>query len=146
MLRAATDGSSLGNPGPSGWAWVIEDGRADSAGARHSTNNRMDLRALIELLESSDPNEGLRISVDSQYVMKIFTEWLPRWRERGMRTSKNKPVENIDLIERADRLLTDRQFEFEWVKGHDGHPMNEQADRLANAAAMRAREKLRGGA
>jgi ribonuclease HI len=106
----------------------------------------MELRALIELLESSDPTEGLRISVDSQYVMKIFTEWLPRWRERGMRTSKNKPVENIDLIERADGLLTDRQIEFEWVRGHDGHPMNEHADRLANAAAVRAREKLRRGA
>lgn len=143
MKTVATDGSSLGNPGPGGWAWVTEDGEQGSAGARRSTNNRMELRAVIEALESIGDNE-VRILTDSEYVVNVFTEWLEGWRTRGMRTSNGRPVENQDLIERADRLMKDRRVEFVWIKGHAGHPLNEAADRLANAAARRAKQKLSG--
>lgn len=141
MLRVATDGSSLGNPGPGGWAWVTEDGKEDWAGARNSTNNRMELRAVIEALESLSSGE-LTIVTDSEYVVNVFTQWLEGWRSRGMRTSRGKPVENQDLIERAARLLEGRDVEFEWVRGHAGHPLNERADKLANDAARRAQLKL----
>lgn len=141
VLRVATDGSSLGNPGPSGWAWATENGQEAWAGARRSTNNRMELRAVIEALESL-PNAVLLIVTDSEYVVNVFTEWLDGWRARGMRTSRGKPVENQDLIERAAKLLEGRNVEFEWVRGHAGHPLNERADKLANDAAQRAKTKL----
>lgn len=101
----------------------------------------MELRAVIEALESL-PDADLRILTDSEYVVNVFTEWLEGWRARGMRTSKGEPVENQDLIERAARLIESRNVEFEWVRGHTGHPLNERADDLANSAAQRAKEKL----
>jgi ribonuclease HI len=104
QLVAATDGSALGNPGPAAWAWVLEDGRQDWASVCHSTNNRMELRAVLELLgDISAPS--LVIQCDSQYVINVFTQWLPDWRRRGMRTSSRKPVENQDLIVAIDGLL-----------------------------------------
>jgi ribonuclease HI len=146
MTVAATDGSALGNPGPAGWAWVTDDGREGCAGARHSTNNRMELRAVIELLQAMDPSEPLTIQADSEYVVNIFTKWLEGWRKRGMRTSEGKPVENQDLIEYIDALLKGRQVTFEWVRGHAGHGLNERADAMANGAARRAAAKLGRGA
>lgn len=143
MVIAATDGSALGNPGPGGWAWVTDDGREGSSGARHSTNNRMELRAVLELLAATEPVEPLVIQTDSQYVANIFTKWLAGWRKKGMRTASGKPVENVDLIEEIDALLKGRIVTFEWVRGHSGHELNERADALANGAAMRAAEKLR---
>jgi ribonuclease HI len=142
-MSAATDGSALGNPGPGGWAWITEDGRYGAAGARHTTNNRMELRALIELLLATDPAEELLVHVDSQYVVNIFTKWLVTWRARGMRRAGNKPIVNLDLIERAGALLEDRSVTFAWVRGHSGHRLNEKADRLANEAAHRAARRLR---
>lgn len=135
---AATDGSSLGNPGPSGWAWVTEDGRQDWASVRRSTNNRMELTAVLQLLRSV-PAPILTIQTDSQYVRNIFTEWLEGWRRRGMRTSSRKPVENQDLIVAIDESLQGRNVEWEWVRGHVGHPLNEVADDLARFGAERAR-------
>jgi ribonuclease HI len=135
---AATDGSSLGNPGPSGWAWVCEDGRQDWASAMHSTNNRMELLAVLQLLRSVIDNP-LTIQTDSQYVKNIFTEWLEGWRRRGMRTSSRKPVENQDLILEVDKLLQTRNVTWEWVKGHGGHDLNELADELARFGAERAK-------
>ena len=145
MTVAATDGSALGNPGPGGWAWVTEDGRHACAGARHSTNNRMELRAVYELLRATSPDEPLTIQTDSVYVVNIFTKWLAGWRTRGMKTSSRKPVENTDLIEPIDSLLAGRQVTFEWVRGHAGHPLNERADALANGAARRAAERIAAG-
>jgi ribonuclease HI len=142
MTVAATDGSALGNPGPGGWAWVAEDGRHAFAGARHSTNNRMELRAVYELLRAMGHDEPLTIQTDSEYVVNIFTKWLEGWRKRGMKTSSRKPVENTDLIEAIDALLNGRQVTFEWTRGHAGHPLNERADALANGAARRASERL----
>lgn len=144
MILAATDGSALGNPGPAGWAWVTSDGREGFAGARKSTNNRMELRALLELLQAIPSDEDLQVSVDSEYVVNIFTKWLEDWRKRGMRNSRNKPVENQDLIERIDALLQGREVLLEWVRGHAGHPLNERADQLANQAARRAADRLAG--
>ena len=141
-ITIATDGSSLGNPGPAGWAWVASDGRSNCAGARHSTNNRMELRAVIEALEAMPERSEIRILSDSEYVVKIFTEWLGAWRAKGMRTGRGKPVENRDLIERLDALVQSRNVRFEWVRGHAGHPMNEQADALANDAAQKPKGKL----
>lgn len=142
MTVAATDGSAIGNPGPAGWAWVTEDGREGFAGARHSTNNRMELRAVLELLLGTDNDEPLVVQTDSEYVVNIFTKWLEGWRSRGMRTAARKPVENRDLIERIDSLLRGRKVEFEWVRGHAGHVLNERADALANGAARRAEDRL----
>jgi ribonuclease HI len=101
----------------------------------------MELRAVIEALEANTV-EAITIVTDSEYVVKIFTEWLPSWKSRGMRTSAGRRVENQDLIERLESRLADRDVEFLWVKGHAGHPLNERADSLANEAARRAQAKL----
>ena len=142
LTTAATDGSSLGNPGPGGWAWVTEDGREGFAGARHSTNNRMELRAVLELLLAVDPSGPLIVQTDSAYVIGVFTEWLERWRARGMRTTSNKPVENVDLIEQIDRTLQGRDVTFEKVPAHSTHVLNNCADALAHGAAQRAKQRL----
>ena len=141
-IVAAADGSCLGNPGPGGWAWITEDGRSGSAGARASTNNRMELRAVLELLINTDPGSELVIQSDSAYVIGVFTQWLKTWRMNGMRKSSGKRVENLDLVERIDSLLTGRVVNFEKVPGHAGHRLNEKADALAQAAARKAQERL----
>src|SRR6266511_6348971 len=115
---AATDGSCLGNPGPGGWAWVTEDGREGSGAVLHTTNNRMELRAVLELLRALDKSEPVVIQTDSAYVIGVFTRWLEGWRRKGMRTSRNAPVENRDLIEAIAHELDGRQVRFEKVPGH----------------------------
>lgn len=137
-ITAATDGSALGNPGPAGWAWVTTDGTQDWASAKRSTNNRMELTAVLELLRHH-ADQPLLIQSDSQYVINVFTKWLRTWRERGMKTARRKPVENTDLIEQIAALLEDTDVKWEWVRGHDGHPLNEHADTLARHAAMRSK-------
>lgn len=137
MLVAATDGACPGNPGPGGWAWVTEDGRFDSGGeAPPSTNNRMELVAVKCVLESHTGID-LRIITDSELIVKTFTEWLPGWRSRGMRTSTGEPVSNAELVLNVDRLTWGRQVRWEHVRGHSGHALNERADALAVAAARR---------
>lgn len=98
----------------------------------------MELMALLELLKSI-PDEQLLVQADSQYVINIFTEWLPGWKARGMRTSSRKPVENQDLIMAIDDLMQSRRIEWEWIRGHAGHALNEKADALARFGAERAR-------
>ena len=142
-IRAATDGSRLGFPGPGGlgpggWGWVTAGGRCDSGGEPSTTNNRMELTAVLELLRSH-PTEPLLIQLDSTYVIGVFTEWLPKWRKQNMRRSGGKSVKNPDLIEQIDRLLTGRDIKWEWVRGHSGHALNEKADRLARQAAERTK-------
>ncbi|WP_084627007.1 RNase H family protein [Pseudoclavibacter soli] len=136
-ITAAADGSALGNPGPAGWAWVIDDQRWAAGGWPHATNNRGELQAVIELLRATAAaDEPLRVLCDSQYVINSVTKWMPGWKRRGWKKSDGKPVLNRDLLEQLDEALTGRQVRFEWVKGHAGHPLNEAADRHAQDAAL----------
>jgi ribonuclease HI len=104
----------------------------------------MELRAVKELLLAV-PSSSLLVQCDSQYVINVFTQWLPDWRQRGMRTSSRKPVENQDLIIAIDELLQAHDVTWEWVRGHVGHPLNERADTLARFAAERAKKLIETG-
>ena len=132
---AATDGSCLGNPGKGGWCWYIDEDRWASGHAARTTNNRMEILALIELLEELDPAVAVLVQADSRYVIDAVTKWLPNWKRRGWRTASGGEVKNMDLFQRLDDLLTGRVVTFEHVYGHSGHPANERADTLARAAA-----------
>lgn len=136
----ATDGSCLTNPGPGGWAWACEDGRHGSGGHAGTTNNLMELRAVYEMLGAFPPATPLLIQADSMYVINIFTRWLPSWRARGWLTAAKKPVLNREAIELIAERLAGRDVRWEHVKGHSGHPLNEQVDSLARAAAERIRD------
>ena len=136
-ITAAADGSALGNPGPAGWAWYIDDDIWRAGGWPHGTNNMGELKAVLDLLEATavDADQHLLILCDSQYVINSVTKWMPGWKRKGWRKKDGKPVMNVELLQAIDRALVDRSVEFEWVKGHSGHAMNEAADRRANAAA-----------
>lgn len=136
-ITAAADGSALGNPGPAGWAWVIDEHQWRSGGWPRATNNQGELMAVLDLLQSTAhlPSEPLRVLCDSQYVINSVTKWMPGWKRKGWRKSDGKPVLNRELLERLDRELSGRDVSFEWVKGHAGHPLNEAADDRARAAA-----------
>lgn len=135
MIVAAADGSALGNPGPAGWAWVIDHDCWQAGGWPRATNNQGELQAVIALLEAVPPLERLKILCDSQYVINSVTQWMPGWKRRGWRKADGKPVLNRELLERLDALLQGREVQFEWVRGHTGHPLNEAADDYARAAA-----------
>lgn len=136
-IIAAADGSALGNPGPAGWAWYIDDDHWASGGWAHGTNNMGELKAVLDLFEAtaSRPEAKLRVYCDSQYVINSLTKWMPGWKKKGWKKSDGKPVLNRDLLEALDQALTGRDYEFIWVKGHAGHELNEKADSLANGAA-----------
>ncbi|WP_315431816.1 RNase H family protein [uncultured Rothia sp.] len=141
-IIAAADGSALGNPGPVGWAWYIDDDHWASGGWAHGTNNMGELKAVLDLFEAtaSRPEAKLRVYCDSQYVINSLTKWMPGWKKKGWKKSDGKPVLNRDLLEALDQALTGRDYEFIWVKGHAGHKLNEKADSLANGAARAYRE------
>lgn len=136
-LTAAADGSALGNPGPAGWAWVIDDGQWRAGGWPRATNNQGELMAVLDLLHATAhrADEPLRVLCDSQYVINSVTQWMPGWKRRGWRKADGKPVLNRELLEQLDAALAGRDVRFEWVKGHAGHPLNEAADLRARAAA-----------
>jgi ribonuclease HI len=140
-IDAAADGSSLGNPGPSGWGWYVDADHWAAGGWRRGTNNMGELMAVLDLLRQSEPlGEDLRVHCDSRYVIDAVTKWTPGWKAKGWRKADGKPVLNLDLIQAIDeqmgrRRAAGRRVDFVWVKGHAGHPLNEQADRLANGAA-----------
>ncbi|MDO5663013.1 MAG: ribonuclease H, partial [Brachybacterium sp.] len=136
-ITAAADGSALGNPGPAGWAWYIDEDTWRAGGWPHGTNNMGELKAVLDLLEATavDADQHLLILCDSQYVINSVTTWMPGWKRKGWRKKDGKPVLNVELLQGIDRALNGRSVEFEWVKGHSGHAMNEAADRRANAAA-----------
>lgn len=135
-ITAAADGSALGNPGPNGWAWYIDDENWAAGGSAHGTNNQGELRAVLELLlATAGTDEKLLIECDSRYVIDSVTKWMPGWKRRGWRKSDGGPVLNRDLLEGIDEAIRGRDVEFSWVKGHAGHPLNEAADERANAAA-----------
>ena len=135
-ITAAADGSALGNPGPAGWAWYIDDDRWAAGGWKHGTNNMGELKAVLELFRATqDADEDLLILCDSQYVINCVTKWMPGWKRKGWRKGDGKPVMNLDLLQEIDEAIVGRRYRFEWVKGHVGHVLNEAADSRARAAA-----------
>lgn len=136
MIIAAADGSALANPGPAGWAWYISDDIWAAGGWEHGTNNMGELMAVLDLLRSTAHlDETLRILCDSQYVINSLTKWLPGWKRKGWKKGDGKPVLNVELMKELDAALQGRTVQFEWVKGHAGHAMNEAADTRARAVA-----------
>lgn len=136
-LLIATDGSCRGNPGPGGWAWAVGENWYASGAEAETTNQRMELRAVIEALRAN-PDGDVEILSDSTYVVNCFRDrWHVGWLRRGWRNSQGQPVANRDLWEDLLALVldSDRRVSFTWVKGHAGDPMNELVDRLATAAA-----------
>lgn len=137
-----TDGACSGNPGPGGWAYILRDGRTGvekeaSGGEPATTNNRMELMAVIEGLSALKRPTVVELHSDSQYVLNGMREWLAAWKARGWRTAGKQPVKNRDLWERLDALLAVHDIRFNWVRGHSDHPENERCDRLAVAARER---------
>jgi ribonuclease HI len=143
LVEIYTDGACRGNPGPGGWGALLTAGEREKelSGAEPlTTNNRMELTAVIRALEALKRPSELRIFTDSEYVRRGITEWVKSWKARGWKTADRKPVKNQDLWERLDALAARHQIEWRWVKGHSGVPGNERVDRLANEAidAMQA--------
>ncbi|MBP2411926.1 ribonuclease HI [Arthrobacter stackebrandtii] len=136
-IVAAADGSALGNPGPAGWAWYVNENCWRAGGWDHGTNNMGELMAVLDLFKSTAhvPEEPLHILCDSQYVINSVTKWMPGWKRKGWKKSDGKPVLNLDLLKEIDAALVGRNYTFEWVKGHAGHELNEAADDRARAAA-----------
>lgn len=134
-VEAYADGACRGNPGPGGWGVLLRAGgreRELHGGEPATTNNRMELTAVIRALESLEARSRVRLYTDSQYVQKGITEWIHDWKRRGWRTADRKPVKNQDLWMRLDELARGHEVEWHWVRGHAGHPENERADALAN--------------
>ncbi len=139
-----TDGACLGNPGPGGWAALLRFRGTDkelSGGERQTTNNRMEMMAVIEGLKALTRPCRVAITTDSQYVQKGITEWIHSWKRRGWKTADKKPVKNVDLWQALDAACGAHQISWHWVKGHAGHVENERVDVLARTEA----EKFRGG-
>jgi len=131
-----TDGACSGNPGPGGWAYLLrhpatERERADSGGDPETTNNRMELLAVIRGLEALTRPSVVDLYSDSQYVLKGLKEWMAGWKRRGWKTASKQPVKNRELWERLDELRSEHEIRFHWVRGHSGHPENERVDRMA---------------
>ncbi len=135
-IIAAADGSALGNPGPAGWAWYVDDSCWAAGGWAHATNNQGELKAVLELFRATaHRDDDLLILCDSQYVINSVTKWMRGWKAKGWRKADGKPVMNLELLQEIDAELSGRKYRFEWVKGHANHPLNEAADERARAAA-----------
>lgn len=135
-ITAAADGSSLGNPGPAGWAWYVDEDTWDAGGWPQGTNNLGELTAILRLLEATaETGEELHILADSQYAINVVSKWRLGWKKRGWTKADKKPIKNLELIQEIDRAMEGRRVTFEWVKGHAGHRMNERADDLARGCA-----------
>ena len=142
LVEIATDGACKGNPGPGGWGAVIRSGAAEkelSGGEPDTTNNRMELTAAIEALNALKRPCRVTLSTDSRYVMDGLTKWLAGWQRNGWKTAAKQPVKNADLWRALVAAAAPHRIEWIWVKGHNGHPDNERADRLASDAAHIAR-------
>jgi len=130
-----TDGACRGNPGPGGWGAVLRYGSTEktlSGGEPDTTNNRMELMAAIMALEALTQPCQVVLTTDSRYVMDGITQWMANWKKRGWKTASKQPVKNADLWRRLDAACSKHTIEWQWVKGHSGHPENEKADALAN--------------
>lgn len=137
-IEIYADGACRGNPGPGGWAALLISGelRKELSGSEpHTTNNRMELLAVIHALEAlKKPGTTARVYTDSQYVIKGISEWVAGWKRRGWKTADKKPVKNQDLWERLDAIAEQHDLEWHWVRGHSGVAGNERVDQLANEA------------
>ena len=143
-INLYTDGSCLGNPGPGGWAYVLEFGQHRKVGAdsvSDTTNNRMELEAVIRGLDAiKNKSHPVQVFTDSEYVVKGFTQWLKVWKRKGWKNARKRPVKNKDLWQFLDRLTSQfDQIEFTWIRGHNGHEWNEWVDTLAREAAQKAK-------
>jgi ribonuclease HI len=135
VVQIYADGACKGNPGPGGWGAILRDGGREKeifGGEPQTTNNRMELTAVIRALETLGQPSMVEVYTDSQYVQKGISEWLPDWKRRGWRTADKKPVKNVDLWQELERAAGRHRVTWHWVKGHAGHPENERADALAN--------------
>ncbi len=131
----ATDGSCLTNPGPGGWCWYSNGDCWAAGGEPETTNNRMELMAVFEVLRSLPTQRSILIKADSSYTIDACTKWIHGWKRRGWKTAQGSPVKNREIIEAIDAALVGRDVVFEWVKGHSGHSLNEAADERCRAAA-----------
>lgn len=132
-----TDGACRGNPGPGGWAALLRYGDSETTihgAVMQTTNNRMELQAALSALQKLKRPCSVRITTDSEYLMKGILEWMPNWKLKGWKTSSRKPVKNQDLWQQLDRQVEMHDVTWNWVKGHAGHVENERVDRLANEA------------
>lgn len=135
VVEVYSDGACRGNPGPGGWGVLLRSRGMEKelwGGEADTTNNRMELTAVIRALEALKRPSRVRLYTDSQYVQKGISQWIGQWKRRGWRTAERKPVKNIDLWQRLDELAAVHEVEWHWVRGHAGHVENERADRLAN--------------
>ena len=135
IVELFTDGACRGNPGKGGWGVLMRYGSAEKkiyGGDASTTNNRMELMAVIKGLEALTQSCKVKITTDSKYVLTGCTEWIVNWKKRNWRTANKKPVLNVELWKRLDELLQNHEIEWVWVKGHSGHLENEIADQLAN--------------
>ena len=135
-----TDGACKGNPGPGGWGVWLKSGESEKelfGGEKNTTNNRMEMMAVIQALQALKRPCKVNMYVDSQYVLKGINEWLPGWKARGWRTASKEPVKNVELWQQLDSLVHSGEHDiiWHWVKGHAGDPGNERADLLANKGA-----------
>ncbi len=139
LVELYTDGACSGNPGPGGWAYILKHPasgteRENSGAEPDTTNNRMELMAVIEGLSALTRPSRIELFSDSQYVLNGLKEWMKSWKQRGWKTADKKPVKNRELWERLDELTSSHDIRFHWVRGHNEHPENERCDRLAVAA------------
>ena len=135
VVEIYADGACKGNPGPGGWGVLLRAGGRETelfGGEAQTTNNRMELTAVIEGLLALEKRTQVRVYTDSQYVQKGISEWIHAWKRRGWRTADKKPVKNVDLWQKLDEVAQRHDVKWHWVKGHAGHPENERADALAN--------------
>jgi len=140
-----TDGGCRGNPGPGGWGAYLRYGQHEKemyGFEENTTNNRMELMAAIQALESLSRPCQVHLTTDSQYVRQGITEWMDGWKKRGWKTAAKKPVKNQDLWQRLDQAVAKHDIDWHWVKGHSGDPGNEKADELANRAMDERRGSL----
>jgi ribonuclease HI len=138
-----SDGACKGNPGPGGWGALLVKGghrKEISGGEANTTNNRMEMTAVIRALESLKHPSTVEVHTDSQYVQKGISEWMSGWKRRNWRTADGKPVKNQDLWLQLDSLSQLHHIEWKWVRGHAGHPENERADALANLGVLQAQQ------
>ena len=140
MLKIWTDGSCLGNPGPGGWAFVATDGKNTAercGGEKDTTNNRMELTAVIRAITAARKHNEIEIHTDSQYVKNGTQVWMKNWKKNNWRTADKKPVKNQDLWQKLDELVSMIKIHWVWVRGHNGEELNERCDELARGAATK---------
>lgn len=141
-----TDGACKGNPGTGGWGALLRYGKHEKelfGGAAKTTNNRMELTAVIEALRTLKRQSSVQICTDSQYVKNGMESWIESWKKNGWQTANKQPVKNADLWRELDSLVNQHQVTWAWVKGHAGHPENERADALANQGAAQFNQTIR---